>query len=611
MIHEISYSNFATNYFIIICLLAFSYTIGRLFFSKVLKRDSFLEVSNKFIYIAEKILFGITIIIACIALFYTKGLTVQVFSLITIILLSVHTRKYNNTNSASIKLTTIDVLIILITTFLIYIFHYFMYHLPDFVFYGKLSNSLINAQSESVLTLYKTYGVNHILSLYHFGELWLNGFVSHLLHLNSIFTLKNIIYPFFHIITFLLIFGLVFQKTMKLWLAFLFSCALLYGSTILFYPILTPEQGHYTFWFYGLPDITSFKTLIIYPFVILSFYYLHENKIVPFVTILVLVTAHFFTLWIALVGTLILLLMYMFSVKQYKFSIYILVSIFLLLVLSLAPSFLNTENRESIGIKHYIYPISHYFIHASEYLLRFVDYISRPLILYPFVIVGILLGRTSFTKADKVALFTVFFSILSSVLFITFFYSYKESTQALSNILPALMIFATYLCLMNLNHKKQMIFSVFLVVFALLNIYKTYPFSKGKILLSVFEKNLYEFSQQKLQKQNWAYYSEKYWSTYTYNGNIAASPILLAPNTIMPIEVAPVFDTCSVGFYGKNPSYPLQNIHNSVPDLLKYFKKYGITYIYIENTEIVPKDFLKNINPIVTNNSKGIYEVLY
>lgn len=610
MIYELPYPHFIGNYCIIISLLLCSYAIGWLFF-RILNKNSFVEAANSFICTAERIVFGISIIISCIALFYTKGYTVQVISLFAILLLLIQTRNHNKLCFATIKINGIVVVITLIISFLIYIFHYFTFHLPDFVFYGKLSDSLITTQSESYINLYKTYGVNQTLSLYHFGELWLNAFVSRLFHLNSIFSLKDILYPFFHIITFLLIFGLVFQKTMKLWLAFLFSCALLYGSTILFYPILTPEQGHYTFWFYGLPDITSFKSLIVYPFVILSFYYLHENKIVPFVTILVLVTAHSFTLWIALVGTLILLLMYMFSVKQYKFSIYILVSIFLLLVLSLAPSFLNTENRESIGIKHYIYPIPHYFIHASEYLLRFVDYISRPLILYPFVIVGILLGRTSFTKSDKVALFTVFFSILSSVLFITFFYSYKESTQALSNILPALMIFATYLCLMNLNHKKQMIFSVFLVVFALLNIYKTYPFTKGKILLSVFEKNLYEFSQQKLQKQNWAYYSEKYWSTYTYNGNIAASPILLAPNTIMPIEVAPVFDTCSVGFYGKNPSYPLQNIHNSVPDLLKYFKKYGITYIYIENTETIPKALLKNLRPLVTKKGVGMYKIVY
>ena len=113
-------------------------------------------------------------------------------------------------------------------------------------------------------------------------------------------------------------------------------------------------------------------------------------------------------------------------------------------------------------------------------------------------------------------------------------------------------------------------------------------------MLTDFEKELYNFSQKELQYKNWAYYSERYWSTFAYSGYTVSSPMLLPQNTIMPIEIAPVFDTSSVDFYKKNTHYPLYNIYNSVPELLQFFKQNSIKYIYIENSTIVPNK-LKNI----------------
>ncbi|NLK81368.1 MAG: hypothetical protein GX277_04100 [Bacteroidales bacterium] len=146
-------------------------------------------------------------------------------------------------------------------------------------------------------------------------------------------------------------------------------------------------------------------------------------------------------------------------------------------------------------------------------------------------------------------------------------------------------------------------------MFAVLNIYKTYSIQQ-KITLSEFEQELYTFSQNNLQNKNWAYYSERYWSTFAYSGYIVSSSMLLANNTIMPVEIAPVFDLYSADYYKRNAIYPLQKIHNSVPELLVFFEEKSIQYIYIENIDIIPAELKKHIIPRVIQNSKGIYEII-
>ncbi|MCK9562315.1 MAG: hypothetical protein M0R02_06290 [Bacteroidales bacterium] len=607
---EIPHPNFIANYFLLICMMFFSFGVGWMFFSFVLRKKTFLKTSNLFIQIVEKSLFGITIIICSIALFYTKGISVQIISFFSLLFLTFFANKNKQiiNKDVPLKLNWKEYIVLLAISFIIYLFHYYSFHLPDFVYYGKLSKSLINVKNESILTLYNSYGVNQTLSLYHFGELWLNGFISSFFSLNSIFSLKIIIYPFFHFLTFILLCGLISKKR-NVFLSLILTFGLLYGSSILFYPILTPEQGHYTFWFYGLPDLTSFKTLIVYPFILLSLLYLYEDTLIPFLCLLVIISVNFFTIWVAITGALFMLLMYIVLIKDYYTIPKILLSIFLLLFIYILPFIFKQDSNSNSNIIHHIYPLPHYFINFKEYIVRFLNYFSRSFALYPFALLGGLLGYKFLTKKDKKVLLFIFFCIISSVLFITFLYSIRESTQALSNILAPIMIFATYLCWKRLNEKKQLIFSILFCLFAVLNIYKTYSIQQ-KITLSEFEQELYTFSQNNLQNKNWAYYSERYWSTFAYSGYIVSSSMLLANNTIMPVEIAPVFDLYSADYYKRNAIYPLQKIHNSVPELLVFFEEKSIQYIYIENIDIIPAELKKHIIPRVIQNSKGIYEII-
>jgi len=551
MMHDISYTGFIGYYLLLIILFACSYGVGLLYFSRVLYKKSFLVQSNVFIQLAEKLVFGVNIIICCIALFYTKGVTVQIITLFALIFLPLYTRKRNQIKyPIHIKINFSDFFIFFLITFALYTFHFYSSILPDFVFYAKLSQSLINAKNESVLSLYSSYGISQQMNLYHFGELWLNGFLAKVLGLNSLFSLKHIIYPFFHIIIFSVIYGLVRLKVANKYISILLSFALLYGSTILFYQIISPERGHYTFWFYGLPDITSFKTLIVYPFLLFALLYFREKKYEVFLFMFLICTIHFFTTWIAITGGLSLLLILAVIKKEYSHIWKILFSLICLCLVFLLPS-LFYETNDSVGLIHHIYPISHYLTNAKEYVFRFFDYALRPIIFYPFVILGFLFYYKRYTNADKKVLLLILFCIISSVFFITFFYTIRESTQALSNILAPLMIFGTYLIFEKLNGKYFIFFSIILFSFAAVNICKTFSYSGGKIMLTDFEKELYNFSQKELQYKNWAYYSERYWSTFAYSGYIVSSPMLLPQNTIMPIEIAPVFDTSSVDFYKK------------------------------------------------------------
>src|SRR5574344_2027620 len=149
MIFEIPYSNFLINYLLVLSLILCSFGVGCLFFSFFLEKKSFIKTSNIFIHVAEKIIFGITIIISSIALVYTKGMTVQIITLTTLVILVFVTRKIKQIEPVNyVKPNWKDFLIFFIISFLLYLFHYYSYHLPDFVFYGKLSQSLIEGKNE-------------------------------------------------------------------------------------------------------------------------------------------------------------------------------------------------------------------------------------------------------------------------------------------------------------------------------------------------------------------------------------------------------------------------------------------------------------------------------
>ena len=248
-----------------------SYWVGGLYFKLIIRKNSITENIN--LAIGEKILVGVTIITALIAIYKTNGITTQ--SIILLLLISpclfLKKEEYPNASKPSTKIT----LSIFIISFFIFCFHWFgFYHLHDHVFYAKLGKAIFTNGNESWSALYNNLRPASGIMLFHYSDIWLGEFISKLVLNNSLFSLTRIIYPIYHLIMFIVGYVIIIEKFKNIKISLLICIAILYGSALLFFPVLTPEQGHHTFWHYGFPEVTSFKSLVIYPYLFLALYYL-------------------------------------------------------------------------------------------------------------------------------------------------------------------------------------------------------------------------------------------------------------------------------------------------------------------------------------------------
>ena len=583
-----------------------SFFIGVFYFKYIIRKNAITNLH--YVAIGEKLLVGITLLTASIAIIKTNGITTQSIILILLLLPRILLKKQNNIDTDQVKTKSNKLLLISIACF-VFFFHYFgFYHLHDHVFYAKLGKAIYSNGNESWSALYDNFKAAKGIMLYHYSDMWLGEFISEIFFKNSLFCLTKIIYPTYHFIMFIICFGIINETAKNAKQAIFISLSIILGSALLFYPLLTPREGHHTFWHYGFPEVTSFKSLVVYPYLFLGLYYLKKNQTEAFLILISITCLEYFTLFIALFPTTnILIILFWVTKKQnlkntIKYLFLFNLPLLLMLVLPMIFKDTVTSNSSFSNIKHVIQPINSYYLNWKFNIKLFFNYFLRPFYLYPITTI---LALFFFIKMKKLLVFTLL-NLLISSLFIVIFYNLTNANQAISIIIGPLMTYLTIEAFKNL--KNIVLPSIVISIFAILNLIAINSFNYGDNKLENFEKKLLNFSSIELNNKNWCYYSEYPWSTWMYSSQISNSPILLENDTYLGLEIAPFFNSSFETYKKNNSNSPICSINQNICDLSKLLKSLNIEYVYIENINTINKEFKLYLKPILIQNQKGIFK---
>lgn len=618
---------FISQFFIFVFTLLLIYAIGVIYFKYYIKRESLLQKSNLFLSFAEKSVFGVSILALTIAVIKTGAETVHSISLLLLLLFPL-LLKWEKSKIVSpykqikINKSYFNYFFIGLISFLVYCFHFFFGFHPDHLFYAKLSSAIYTNGIENISALYIDYQIPSGISLYHYTELWLNGLISTVFSQNSLFSLIYIVYPLFHLMGFIIILGILYEIYERFLKSFIVAFAILYGSALLFYVILTPAQGHNISWFYGLPDITAFKSIIIYPFLFLSLYYLEKNCWSGFIIMLSLCCINYISVVFAMVGGIIPIgVYYLFhskksteSRKKIIFIILLFICILLIFIFRFAMNTnfsYETANRNAI---HIIKPLKEYFSDFQIYLNIFFNYFLRPFYLYPIVTLGfIYLLFRNIILSKKIGIYIIS-CFVAGAAFVSLFFALYNVTQAMSMIIPPLMTFLSIFVLKSLPNTKQIVYAIILFVFSILNMNKVNDFDLEKYKLTPFELKLVEFAENNLKNKKTAFYAERSQYRWIYNGQIVSCPLFISSQTKFPIEITPCFEKNFKKYCLDNPDYPLRHVQaisdTNITSIINYLKNKEIEFVYIKNSKTANKSFLQQFKPIIVEKEQGLWQLI-
>lgn len=569
-----------------------------------------LLFKNTNLFFSESFFLSYISLASIISLNFTKLITVNLFMILLICFYILYIKRNvkNRSNFVTFKYSNTNFIhIILFFIFTFIYFNFFTYFLHDHFFYAKLSQSLIQTGVENINSLYQDFPLEKKIMLYHYTDLWLNGFVSHLFNVNPVLSLNHIVYPFLFTLFFWIVYDflLIHFYSNK---AYIISILIVFGSTIVCFPILTLEQGEGTFWHHGFPHITSFKSLTLYPSILLLFHNILNKRYLEGVFYALICILQSVTLFPSVFISVNLLLFIHLILFKNKFT-FIKYLVFFNLIILFVFGFvffvnMNTSSVNSLNIVHYIPSVSSLTTNFVSYFHKFIDFLLYPFYLFPMAIIGIL-----FLHRKAYSLLFLFLVIFSGLFFSVVFEKFHNSIQSYSIILPIVMIyFLIELFLLN-NKNISRSFFLLLFLFSFLNLKNNSYFSTGNIQLNSFDKKLFNFSKTKIRNNQWLYYSLEPYSTWMYSANICRSPLILNFDAKMGLEIQPFFSANLTDYLNKNPDYPL---NNSVKrkNIFTYLKKYSVKYIFIENIDSVDFHLSKYLKPELVENKRGIWKII-
>jgi hypothetical protein len=562
------------------------------------------------LFTSESFFLTYIILVSFISLFFAKLITVNILTLLLICFYMIYL-KQNRKNQSNFILNQYEnsnfIHITLVFIFSFIYFNFFTYFLHDHFFYAKLSQSLIKTGVENINSLYQDFPIQKKIMLYHYTDLWLNGFVSHLFKINPVLSLNHIIYPFLLTIFFWIVYDFLlihFYSTK----AFFISLFIVFGSTIVCFPILTLEQGEGAFWHHSFPHITSFKSLTLYPSILLLFHNILNKRYVEGIFYALICILQSVTLFPSIFISINLLLFIHLILSKNKFAFIKYLVFFNLIILCLFGFVffvnMNSSSVNNSTIEHYIPSVSYLTTNYESYFQKFIDFLLYPFYLFPLAVIGIL-----FLYRKAYSILFLFLVIFSGLFFSVLFEKFHNSIQSYSIILPIVMIyFLIELFLLN-NKIISRSFFLLLFLFSFLNLKNNSYFSTGNIQLSSFDKKIFDFSKTKIRNNQWLYYSLEPYSTWMYSANICRSPLILNSDAKMGLEIQPFFSANLTDYLNKNPDYPLNNSIKR-KNIFTYLKKYSVKYIFIENIDSVDFHLSKYLKPELVENKRGIWKII-
>jgi hypothetical protein len=630
-------------YFAFLVLLCFSFLMGYLLFRFYYKPLNFLNYpeDNIYISIALKTVVGAVLLISFFSIYATIFHTVNIIGLSSILLAPL-LNLFNNNKSISnkktenkVSLKEVGILFGFVT--LIFCYHIFLTRFTgDFIYYSKLSSAIFTTGIENTSSLYYSYAGIEGIRLYHFGEIWFNSIVIHVFNIHELDALLFITYPFFHVLAFVSLFGIAKTHFKSFFISAVITIALIYGVSVQKLQYLFMVQNDVT-WTFGLPSSCSSKIIMIYPFLFLSFFFLYyKRNIIAFSLFTSLCFVLYVTTIIPLVGAIIVLIMFLFfnnrlkiigneklNILPFTFTVFVAVSIFVL-------TYFIGAKSDGGGLKHLIPGVNTLLDDIWVYIKSLVSYLLIPILYYPLIIIGLVYIAIKRKLQYIDAILTIFIALIifSASAFMTLLgKGIGDSNQALSNILPVIMVIMGFIFLSKLDNKKLLRISIFIfTVFAIVNLTLNMSTKTGMSSkfdekrnneLSDFDTKLIEFADSHKEKIVWACSSERYWSRWTFNNEMTYNnPLLLSSNTVYPLEIAPLFcsdiDNYCSNRANKNKA-PIcifyQNNDTSPDAIIEFLKSFNISYIFIENSKIVPNDFMLKLEPVLIEDNQGLWEI--
>ena len=622
------------------------YLIGKGITNICLKKSTYFS-NNIFLNILFNIFISFLLISSLSAIISTKGQTFQWVIFCSIVGWFIYANKKINQEIVSenniIPVNNLSkILILSILSVFSFSFIYYINGVPknsmdvdvyyDLFYYSKISSKLLEVGVENPLVLLSSYLDINGTYLYHYTDLWFNGFICKITSLSETETLLFVTYPILLFLTLLGTFSVLYEKlNINAAKIILITIILLYGCSVYlpFENSAIYKQAYSRF--QGGPglDWMLTKTLISFPSLFLAFYSLKRERLTEFTIWILIAMASYNTAIPVLTGGTFMILIYTLYKVFFKKQNYFKREIFISVVIT-GVFFLFLVLYTKFFILKEVPPTTIEILSIRSMIILFIESMISPWMVYLFAAIIVLIEVLK-RRVNEFQILLILFLLggqLAGAAFVILNHHINNVTQALSNPIPPLILVFTIFFLKTIPKNKYLYLScIILLTFSSFhNIY----LNKNVIMndakhrnlnySDIFKKAISTEINLNHKKAKWVTLNKSYNSTYFYYCHAPGSFIFNIKNADYPLDISPYLtdsasDFCNIYW---NSSFPLCKEIIKKPDsseqiILDFLMKKKVSYVFIENQTAIPSILSKRIKLVVKDRYTGdaFYKLIF
>lgn len=578
---------------------------------------------NDFKLISFSLIIGFILSTSILAVYYTRFYTIFIYPLILFSIPIFKLRKKEILDSFR-QFDFFDnrrILIVFLIAILVFVYNFIIFYrvdgylFYDLLFYGKLSGGLIHFGYESPSVVYGSFIEGTDLYLYHYGDLWMTGYMSELFNLPEVHCLVYITYPLLQFLLLILMISLSYKQNELVFWQLLVGIGLLYGSKLFIDIDFHNEILNSIKKYRGVPYPSFSQKLL--PIYVLSVFavVLYKSDLKKYTFIILSIIPIFYSTTIptfAGIGfsmLLVSLLNKKYTIKywniDFKYPLYILFSIGFIVALTIILPF-----SKSIESTLKLYSFKTYIVFFIETIIKvFAEY---------FIIFGLLIflmlksrGKIIFTPL----LFLSIVGILSAYLFI-YIHSpgILDLDQVLTNISPVLLLIMGIEIFEVIDLKLKKIVTVCMLLCSLSNLtyflfhQDEFGMRKGSVTFSPkFTKDVGnyidtyhgEFISASIVTTDNIYYNQR-WNFDLFN---RFQDLYKSNKVCFPLEIGFLFTKNKMYNRDSHPYFQMYNDTTITNErVLNFLKKKKVTHLFIEDPNKIPKEFMSHFEMLFLDN---------
>jgi hypothetical protein len=620
------------------------------FNNSILKKEGVQEFFTKNCLTGFLVIAGLTAVISTKA--YT-GQTILIFLLVLWIIMNRSKNMEQKTNNFFLGynpylftskfriLLFINCIIAFAMLISVYTFNnenYYFIPESDFMFYAKLSSSLLETGYEHTGSIGSSFFTREGMNLYHYTDIWFNGFLNLVTGLSEIMLLVLVVYPIL-LITAIYSVASVF-KSKPLLNSIVFAYLLIYGATGFLWYFSSAMSRTFDFIYIfssryiGLPGLmyNSTKTLIIIPLILFGFNYIKQKDYFQAYIFFTIAGIAYNTIIPGFIGGIAVLSTYMFFHALINRNNELLRKIFFATLIPLICFItLYLMSKFSGGERNIIIGTSSNIISIKTYIILFIEIIIKSF-LVSWLLVLLLLASIKYKDIFKSNLPLIIFSI-SALIFATIFRLYIYETpnagQATRNLMPALFTVLTVFLFNELQKIEKIKIINGVLVFIMLffishNIVLSNTRATGRTSLVGNANHTMEFMKEVnsiiSNQQKTPLYVILSETEYTVLGlnYTNASFILHNSNTKVPLELNFIkngIKNCKE-LSGNRIlcEYIYKNSYNnSEQAIISYLERKNVLFLYVTGQMSLPYFLNNNVELLIkdANTGDSFYKLIY